>query len=167
MCVTAQWVEAVGVTAAAGIAAFAYYHQVLQSRIMLWRDLQKEWDHEFARERKRSVGAYRSYGKLMHTDVQAIMDFFETLASLYFKHGVDRDLTKETFEYYFAGYFVAAKEWMDIQRKSDDGFYRKVFELAAEWASERSMPTKSDLSDFFNEESRFHRTMGEQIAGEQ
>lgn len=143
-------------------AVLAYHQQVKQGRIALWRDLSKEFDHSFKQDRARCVGAFQQNGKLAQRDVHGIMDLFETVALLYFKNGIDRELTKETFDYYLASYFVAAKEALDLERKEDTSFYEKVYALAAEWGSEREMPEKSNLTAFFVEEERFCERMGQE-----
>lgn len=119
---------------------------------MLWRDLTKEFDHDLRADRARCVTLFEKNGKLGMHDVQSIVDFFETIAALYEKNGIDRDLARSTWEYYFAGYFMASREALETAH--GQGYYNDIMQLSKDWACEREVPDAEALKEFFVEERR-------------
>jgi hypothetical protein len=154
-------VEALSVSGAALLAALAYHHQVEQSRVTLWRDMTKEFDHDLKRERAFCAADFKLHGRLDMANAQSIMDFFETVAYLYTHNRIDRELSKETFEYYFGGYFMASREALDVDRKDDPTFYQHCYGLARDWAVAEDFKDQESLQIFFAEEERFGERMGE------
>ena len=131
--------------------------------------MSKEFDHDMAEARGRcglhyiicveasdkaqdNMTSVPDGAKLEMTIFQPVMDYFDTLGYLLRNSLVEEQLTRETFRYYFAGYFMATESFLREKQKGDPTFYENVFFLNKAWGKDPSLNSTRDLEIFFKGE---------------
>jgi hypothetical protein len=157
---------------AALIVAIVTYRQVKHSRFALGVDLLLKLEAQFdqpamkaARSRAAKVllPKLAAHEKLESTDLEPVLDFFETLALLVRQQAVDEELVWNSFSYWLARYFALGRDQIKARRTLDsdwrvyenfEQFAKRLAEVDATKRNLKELPTLSNdsLTSFLAEE---------------
>ncbi len=113
-----DWTAVAAVSAFA--AALAIVYQTYIYRFSLGVDLTLKLDErfegkEFQGKRAKAARALRQDNRSPKSDVEDVLDFFETLGFLVRRKSLDKELVWNTFFYVFYGYCLYAKSHIEAQ----------------------------------------------------
>jgi hypothetical protein len=140
-----------------GLAFTAYsaHNQRKEAEMQLWAGLRQEFDYTLVNDRIACGKAYKD--GTLEAEYGRVMDYFETVGFLVRTGRLDDDLFKETWGYYFSGYFQATKAYLERERATDKTVYQGVYYLEEQFGPDRTLQTPADLKSFFEDEERIPR----------
>lgn len=147
----------VGTLAAVAAAAFAGY-QVYLSRFSLGVDLTMRLDERFESPeflKKRCAAAY-AISRKSGSDIEDVLDFFESLGLLTRRKALDQEFVYSTFFYWLHGYASKSRDLIAEQRKQYPARYGDLVwlhrELVAIEESKYGPIQESEWDGFLDDE---------------
>jgi outer membrane translocation and assembly module TamA len=130
--------------------AYSVRSERRESEMQLWVNLRQEFNYSLVKERIACGKAYKD--GTLDLEYSRVMDFFETVGFLVQSGRMRDDLFKETWGYYFSGYFQATKGFLQQDRAIDKTSYEGVFYLENHFGPDPTLRTPADLRSFFDDE---------------
>ena len=149
------------------LALIAFLYQVRRTRFnqsidLLFR-LENSFFGEDMREQRSKAARLMLKETPDFTEVEDVLDFFETVALLSRKRALDRYMIWHTFYYWIDRYYEAAKSHIEERRKTDstvwqdigpfvEGLRKLQVKEAGLSTIEQTIQTSDELERFLNEE---------------
>lgn len=132
----------------------------LTTSVNLVLDLDDRFNNKLKSSRKLATAKLLDGDSSSH-ELDAVLDFLDTVGYLAKMKVVDRDFIWETFQYWIVGYYLNAKDYIDEQRALDSTHWENLVTLYAvvQKRERRHRPGKdiewsaADLKDFLDAEA--------------
>jgi len=132
-------------------------------RFALGIDTILKMDERFNSEEMKKIRqvAAKSLRDQTNTDVEDVLDFFETIGMLTHKGALDEEMVWNTFYYWVIRYWYAAKEYIETKRKEDPSIYSELIYLKERLIDIEKKKhlnakiefTKNEIEEFLTEET--------------
>jgi len=123
-------VTAVAALSAAAFAAYQIYLSRLSLSVKLLLNLEERFDGPaLQKQRSAAVNAIRSNTPDNESNVEDVLDFFETIGLLTHRKALDKEMVWNSFFYWLHGYWRFCRPFIDKQRKTYPARYAELIWL--------------------------------------
>lgn len=148
-------IASIAAVTAVVVSAAGLYVQLRQAHLQHCVDLVLKMSDKFDEEKfikKRKVAAKAILNKKYKSETDDVLNFFDSLGMLVRRGAIDEEMTWHTFYYWIHRYRLAAKTYMDEERKRAQETWDDFIELdkrmvAMEKRKTGSMSTDIEIAD--------------------